>query len=163
MKSILSAIAVIILVSCRGLFEPGDFHLYLKNDSGKAIACLVADKINAGFSYPDTLLPSAPLYSICITENIVETSEFMGGSAYNYSDILKRRTQKGILSVYIFSQEDVDENGWEDVLTNNRYLVRYDLSAKDLDRLSGTIYFPPTEEMKDVKMSPAYQTVLDNF
>ena len=87
----------------------------------------------------------------------------MGGSAYNYSDILKRRTQKGILSVYIFSQEDVDENGWEDVLTNNRYLVRYDLSAKDLDRLSGTIYFPSTEEMKDVKMYPPYQTVLDNF
>ena len=155
---------MIILVSCEGLFDRGDIHLYLKNDSGKEIACLVADKNNAGFSYPDTLLPSAPLYpQYCITESIVGTTEFMGGRAYNYSDILKQSTQKGILSVYIFSQEDVDENGWEDILTNNRYLVRYDLSAKDLDRLSGTIYFPPTEEMKDVKMSPAYQTVLDNF
>ena len=158
MKSILSAVAVIVLVSCGGLFDRGDFHLFIENASGKEIACLV------GSSYPDTRLPSAiPNPEYCLTENIVEKSEFMSGRAYNYSDALKLYTQQGILSVYIFSQKDVDENGWEDVLTNNRYLVRYDLSAKDLDRLSGTIYFPPTEEMKDVKMSPAYQTVLDNF
>jgi len=41
-------------------------------------------------------------------------------------------------------------------------IQRYQLTLQDLERLNYVVTYPPTEEMKNVKMYPPYKTRLDN-
>ncbi len=69
-------------------------------------------------------------------------------------------THCGVLSVYLFKQEDVDNFGWEYLSEHNGYLVRYDLRLNDLRLLNDTLYYPPTPAMKDIHMFPPYEIVI---
>ena len=56
------------------------------------------------------------------------------------------------MSVYIFDQRAIDQEGWKELITKDAYLVRYDLTADDLEELDGIISFPLSPEMKDLKV-----------
>ena len=58
------------------------------------------------------------------------------------------------LMVFVFDARLLETNPShvEDAL-----LVRYDLSLYDLRRLNWTLAYPPTENMKDMKMWPEYE------
>jgi replication initiation and membrane attachment protein DnaB len=70
---------------------------------------------------------------------------------------------KDTVSIYIFSQDIVDKYDWSEIQSNYKILQRYDLSIKDFEKLSDTksgvpiITYPPTKEMKDMKMWPSYE------
>ena len=46
---------------------------------------------------------------------------------------------------------------WETVREDYIILQRYDLSIAELEKLNWTIYYPPTEAMKDFYMYPPYE------
>ena len=51
------------------------------------------------------------------------------------------------------------EKSWADIRKDNDYIVRYDLTYYDLLELDLTIPFPPTEDMRDMKMWPPYDEI----
>lgn len=56
---------------------------------------------------------------------------------------------------------------WKSIVENYDVLVRYDLSLNDIDCLRddmgvATLYYPPTPEMKYIKMWPPYEEVIKN-
>lgn len=154
-RSIIFFICVVVL--CPSCYEPGDIGLFLRNESGNELSCFVADEINSGFSYPDTLLPANP-NPFCIADNILESGWIFGRRGDDWKSILSY-TRSGTLSVYIFKQEDVDNLGWEYLSEHNGYLVRYDLRLDDLKLLSGTLYYPLTMVMRNIHMFPPYEKV----
>jgi hypothetical protein len=60
------------------------------------------------------------------------------------------------LMVYIFDEEVLKNNSWGVVVENYMILQRYDLSLPDLQKLNWHVFYPPTEEMKNMKMYPKY-------
>ena len=149
---------VLLLVNC--CMEPGDTKIDLHNSFHTIIACYTADGLNSGFSYPDTTLPRT-LNSYLLREHVDSFCVVYSRRAGSYDDLLST-TQCGILSIYIFDQDSIDIHGWPEILSKNQYLVRYDLSADDLLSLRGHISFPPSRQMKNVKMYPPYDKVISN-
>ena len=151
MKNKLILILTLCIVkSCVG-FDLGDCKITLNNESSHPIACFVADGFNSGFSYPDTKL-QFPLNDFCLTEHIMGLTEIYASRSGSYEHMLSS-TKQGVLSVYIFDQIAVDQEGWETLINKDAYLVRYDLTANNLEDLDGNLSFPPSPEMKDIKVS----------
>jgi len=94
-RSIIFFICVVVL--CPSCYEPGDIGLFLRNESGNELSCFVADEINSGFSYPDTLLPANP-NPFCIADNILESGWIFGRRGDDWKSILSY-TRSGTLSV----------------------------------------------------------------
>ena len=166
-KSILCSlglfVAIIVLSSCRDGFGcPGSLEIVLKNQTTLLLSTYVADGTNSGFSYPDTNLTNKAVNSFCLTEHIKETFSIYIQSAYSYGYLVIGTSNK-VLSIYVFSQDEVQEIGWESIFKNNQFLVRYDLTKKDLNKLKGKLCFPPDEKMKEVRMYPPYEEVIKRY
>lgn len=145
--------------------EYGDISIMLKNSSDYCLSCFVADGINSGFSYPDTLLP-LELNKYCLKENIKDSS-FIWGMRGGIKQLLSQ-TNQGVLSIYVFNQSTIDNVDWQDIVECNLYLVRYDLTEDNLCSLrdflhegNPVIIYPPNESMKDVHMWPRFE-MFDN-
>lgn len=136
---------------------PGDIELFLDNSSDGIVACFVASG-HMTISYPDTLLPKTQPNEL-MTEQIKGSTCIWSRRGYDYSYFFSF-TQEKVLSVFIINQEDIDNIGWEGISSQNKYLVRYDLTESDLNRLKGTLSFPPSVDMKNVKMWPRYEEVI---
>jgi hypothetical protein len=63
---------------------------------------------------------------------------------------------------YIFDYKVLTTNKWAEVRDNYMVTQRYDLSLDDLRRLDWKLSFPPTEEMRNIKMWPPYGTYDEN-
>ncbi len=50
-------------------------------------------------------------------------------------------------------------HSWKEIRNGYKILVRYDLSAEDLESLKGKIYYPPTTAMRNIHMFPPYEKV----
>jgi len=108
-------IALMSFGSCRlfeGMIEAGDVAILLKDGTDYELASFVADGLNSGFSYPDTLLP-ASLNTICMRVHISDSAYICGWSG-RYKD-LAFLTQKDTLSIYIFKQDNVPAMGREEI------------------------------------------------
>ena len=150
MKNKLILILTLCVVqSCVGV-DLGVCEITLNNESGYPIASFVADGFNSGFSYPDTDL-QFPLNDFCLTEHITGLTRIYASRSGSYERMLSS-TKQGVLSVYIFDQRAIDQEGWETLITKDAYLVRYDLTADNLEDLDGNLSFPPSAEMKDIKV-----------
>ncbi len=106
--------------------------------------------------YPDTSLPNVVPNQIeyinkMSSKDIVSTS----------SGILHIFSRFGVdtISIFVFSADTIeDAMYWSDIRDSYNILQRYDVSPKDLGYLS----FPPTEEMRNIKMWPPYGTYNDD-
>ena len=150
--------------SCGDWWPPdwGDVSILLRNNSNYSIACYVADGLNSGFSYPDTLLPST-LNSFVLKEHIKDSAYVYGCRSGNFIRLAEEVSQYGVLSLYIFKQEDVEQVGWYEITSKNQYIVRYDLTGPQLDSLRGVICFPPDDSMKGIHMFPSYHDLLSKL
>lgn len=154
-------LAAFAFVSCEGIGCRGITYVSLINLSNKEVAVLVAG-YRSGFSYPDTLLADKmtdDLYQkYHINERILDSAYIISAKAYSYKELVSMFSSSGFYSTYIFDQHDVDSLGWKAIFKENNYIVRYDLTAKDLNRLKGRVFYPPTKRMKEVRMFPTYET-----
>lgn len=80
------AIFICIVLLGSSCYEPGERGLFLNNKSGYELTCFVADEINSGFSYPDTLLHADP-NPFCIANSILESGWIFGRKG-NWESIL---------------------------------------------------------------------------
>ena len=139
---ILSLFLIPILASKCIDFE-GMSRVVLKNNSDYGVVGLFAD-LWTGFCYPDTLLPETPVFYINVD---------------SISKALKANTISDTLSVFVFHIDTLLNHSWKEIRDGYKILVRYDLSAEDLESLRGEIYYPPTAAMRNVHMFPPYEKV----
>ena len=151
---------VMLIISLCSCVDLGYVDIRIFNDSDIPIACFVADGVNSRFAYPDTLL-QAKLDTFCLKENIpCYSSKLIYSGQGNYDMTLSRFLNIERLSIYVFSQSEVIDKGWDLIVKNNQYLVRYDLLADDLEMLNGEVHYPPTAEMSTMHMYPPYSDVV---
>lgn len=127
--------------------------------------------------YPDTLLPEVWRYDFDINgspdaelppmdpcENIVapgDTFPVLPTMMSKYTRwLFKSYYHDGYYSVFIIDGQKVLDKGWDAVRRDNDVIVRYDLTYDDLILLDKTIPYPPTEDMKEMKMWPPYTSVV---
>ena len=111
--------------------------------------------IDSSDSYPDTIvtdLYGGPYHKV--KARSVNSDGLRQRVTYEISFKDGRRFPSDTLIVIVFDakQLEADRHNVMDAL-----LVRYDLSLKDLQRLNWTLSYPPTENMKDIKMWPRFE------
>jgi len=150
----------LIVLSCFFLFfcgeckkAPNEKHsIKLTNSSQSSIGYYFALGGKFGNYYSDTIPPASNDY---IGKDLGSNKTFyyyFGGSQENLFTGLPKDT----LSVYVFSSDTLSKYPWAEVRNKYKVLKRYDLSLYDLNKLDWTITYPPSTEMKDVKMFPVY-------
>ena len=156
MKTIIRLFSILILATL--LIGSGcDYWtvIDMRNNSNNIIACYFGAYHS---SFPDTLLQNTPVLEH-LTEHISGKS-MVASTRWRDFSIFFKVVKNGLLSVYVFDQEELDSLGWEGISSQNKYLVRYDLTESDLNRLKGNLSFPPSVDMKNVKMWPRYEEVI---
>jgi hypothetical protein len=163
MIKIKNIIQIIIIISCALLFQAcphGDLSfLYLENHSNDTLAVYVADGFHT--AYPDTLLPDKLEDGMLSGDPEGNSTRTIYISSLDLEQIFKQ-LPKDTLSVFILCMNNINYNInidsiWNDMKYGNRFLMRYDLSIKDIYQLNLIIHYPPSEAMKDMKMYPPYK------
>ena len=104
--------------------------------------------------YPDTSLP-------------LQMPRVVNIRTGDYQTIFDARTDLGdvyaqyrtdTISLYVFSTELLSTVGWDSLRTTYSVLQRYDICLNDFRLLHHYPTFPPTEEMRNIKMWPPYGT-----
>ena len=129
----------------------------INNQSDKCIYC------SWSIQYPDSIAGAG----------IVEDPDlrFLGGSTgkmynysvghlacmeFRYSSFYKSASSVDTLMVYVYDEDVVRNNTWQDIRDNYLVRQRYDLSLGDMRALDWTLSYPPDERMKGIKMWPPY-------
>ena len=179
--SIIIFIIILLCTSC-GLYWGEDPHdLRLKNNSKQEIVFYFPSTYDYSIDefpckvYPDTTIsfpwwftsgPAKPGEYVTADRGLVEDAYVV----YNVDT----------LSLFVLDYKLIECETWIDDSVNGGYwrndawlkameetdvLVRYDLSREDMSRFRDkngivTLYYPPTLEMKDIKMWPPYEEVI---
>ena len=104
--------------------------------------------------YPDTTLPEQqPKWLTEIPVN--DFSEITCRKGPQYGDTV---------SIYVFDADILAKYGWDNVRDSNLVLQRYDITYNEFKHLRAidALRFPPSEEMRDIKMWPPYGTYDEN-
>jgi len=137
----------------------------LKNSSNRTIYAVnsicstefPSDYFMQSLCYPDTSVPVQSIYDdwYKILPNGNNEHSLCDGRHGDWKYEFEHNIDT--LMIYIFDEEVLKNNAWEDVINNYLVLQRYDLSLQDLEKLNWKICYPPTEAMKDMKMYPPYK------
>ncbi|MDR2424916.1 MAG: hypothetical protein LBD59_09375 [Prevotellaceae bacterium] len=113
-------------------------------------------------SYPDTLYDVTRYYFIVsqavFTKTLsghnnrrsISTRRGCAESWFQYGDTIK--------SCFVFDADVLENESAQTILDNYLVLQRYDLTLDNLIQLNFMLPFPPTEEMKHIRMYPPYGT-----
>lgn len=126
-----------------------DYPLYLRNNSDQRVQFWT--NRTGENEYPDTLLYHKPT-GVTIPSN--EKVDVAGGSI-SWEKIYQQ-VKTDTISFFIYNADTLDRYEWNIIKENYMILQRYDLSIYDLQKLDYTLYYPPTEAMRNMKMWPAY-------
>ena len=140
-----------------------DFKLrvYIQTASGNGVEYEVET------IYPDTLLPLRREELVYLEDGLTLVpphlnkicDEILG--TQDAKTFLHTHLTCDTMSVFIVHHDTLEKYGYQDVRLNNRLLVRYDLSIDEVDEMNYTFRYPPDESMKDVKMWPSYNEVIN--
>lgn len=75
-------------------------------------------------------------------------------------NLFNQEWQCDTVSFFIFDVNVVDTCSWDDIVQNYWVLQRYDFTKDDLDRIRCQISYPPSPEMKDIRMWPPYEEAI---
>lgn|SRR5690554_2027689 len=83
---------------------------------------------------------NSTLYSYPPSENndnlILSNNEIVQGEEFN--EIL---SDDGVLYIWLFDEEVINNNSWEDIVDNDMYLIRYELTFQDLEDMNWEIEY----------------------
>lgn len=102
-------------------------------------------------AYPDTLIVETKF-----TRHINPGGNLVFELRPSYEEAFKR-LPADTMSFFIFHTDTLESNSWEAIFNEYKVLKRYDLSLEDVQSLNYTIPYPPTEQMKDMRMYPPYE------
>jgi hypothetical protein len=163
MRSRLSFVLLLLSLitsSCIKHENTEDCHSYIvfKNGSSKDIY------ISWATFYPDTTINN--IGNLLLTPDVnkaVKHSENQYAIRIRDLDCFESRFFDGVqmrsdtLTIFTFDAETVENTPWDTVTSKYLVLQRYDLSLRDLQKLNWSVPFPPSPEMKDMKMYPPYK------
>lgn len=66
------------------------------------------------------------------------------------------------LIIQVFDSRIIDEYTWEKIRSDYMILQQYFVSLENLQSVDWEITFPPTPEMKDIKMWPPFEEAIKN-
>ena len=89
----------------------------------------------------------------------VSPYEFIMSQGYDWT---KSLSATDTIRVFVFDSEKYRETDWAAICDQYLILLRYDFTKAELDALGWHIAFPPTPEMKDIKMWPPYEEAIKN-
>ncbi len=137
---------LIIIFCCISSCELLPDHVYgikIQNYSNDTIV------FYANYSYPDTaIIADRPGLVMAYPQDYSYWD-----SKKKWEDVLPNDT----ISIFIFSKASINKFSWNDIKKNYIVLQRYDISIKELKALGSTFTYPPTGNMKNIKMYPSYK------
>ena len=178
MKKILEIISCMWVVTflssfsgCGGPEYEYDEYFYAINNSSQPVVCYLALGIPeiAPTAYPDTMLPPfcpIPDRKVEYTYYHVlsETPLFVllgpkesFHNQFGFKDIESLGIGVDTISVFFVNADTLMMKGYNYVRDNYRILIRYDVSMNDFRSDSQIFHFPPSEDMKHIKMYPSYE------
>ena len=113
----------------------------------------------------DTLLPQnkpntefvAP--SAYLDDKLNNPYEMIMRESYNW---LKQLSDDDTIRVFIFDLEILENTDWSVIRDQCLVKQRYDFTKEQLRGLTLWFSYPPTPEMKDIKMWPPYEEAIQN-
>jgi len=147
-KIFLFSSLLLLFSQCSNSDLSRSFSLY--NNSDNPISYYMPWK--NGIFYPDTILPE----NNPNPHKFNKEYHFSFGEGNFHENALFAMFPTDTMSIFFFDPDTLAKYEWETIRQEYKILVRYDLSHNDLKKLNWRIYYPPTEEMKDMKMYPSY-------
>ena len=153
MKNIHIFLVSLILVSCEPFTEKF-YTIELNNHSNSMIRYTYDKTNNRNMNYPDTLIYDNR-DNIFLSPLSANSNTYID-SRKPWSEVINN-LPNDTLSFYIFAEDTINSYPWEIISTEYKVLKRYDFSVQDLESLNYKISYPPTGQMKNVRMYPPYE------
>jgi len=148
MKALVISLFLIIIVAFRCDPIEKFYVITISNVSGNSVYFFETG-LQEDIQYPDTILPVKKPNLALIKAN----DQFRVYSRDKWEDnFLMFRADT--LSIYFLHTDTINKYSWDKIRNEYRVLKRYDLSLQDLKNLGFKIPYPPSIEMKGVKMYP---------
>jgi hypothetical protein len=157
-KNVIFPVAVLsflLLTACPMEDDRQDITVY--NYAEYSISFFLADYYSEQFGdpiYPDTTL------SVHRDKRDCHVANKDRPTIYEKKPLLKdlyKDAQTDTLCFFIFNTDTLNKYDWETIRKDYKILQRYDLSLQDFERLKCRITYPPSEDMKAIKMYPPYR------
>ena len=129
-----------------------EYGVFIKNTSDKTIG------VWGTYKQSNALLPqNKPFIKDVARTSSQFTHDFIMSER---RDWLKDLSDRDTIRIFIFDREIVRNTDWS--IIRDQYLVqqRYDITAAELMAIGWNFAYPPTPEMKDVKMWPPYEEAI---
>lgn len=134
-----------------------DHGIFMRNDTNKRIVVWGTYDQTIGTRLPD----ERPVCELIVPSAYLEISPFVHIMKQG-DDWTKSLSATDTIRVFVFDSEKYRETDWAAICDQYLILGRYDLTKAELDVLGWRIAFPPTPEMKDIKMWPPYEEAIKN-
>ena len=145
---------IVIITGCDTTIETDTRHYHIRFTNTSNYDTY----IRCGLKHPDTSL--ATMQEVTVPAWHLKTE----AHSTNYDALTYRTTYESIfrthdtLMVFVFNADTVESYDWEQVQNNYMIAQRYDLALNDLYQLNWQLTFPPSKEMRNIKMWPPYGT-----
>jgi len=146
------SIALVLLLTCCEWPMDRKYLLYVSNQADHSIKVYINDDERYRAVYPDTVITNFPqrLGLLIVAK---EEKPVAGGTA-TWKSNYEVGVPSDTLSMFIIHADTLARYGWETVRRDYKILKRYDLSLGDLERLNFSVPYPPTQQMRGMKMYP---------
>lgn len=181
MRHALLILMTMLVTSCGFLYLGHDPHdLCVQNNSATKIAYYFPSACDYPMdefpcnAYPDTTItfpwwfasgPVMPNEKLMANHGLIEGAYIV----YNADTLSLFILDSRLLEGEVFIEEDShwENDAWYKAMEETDVLARYDLSWEDIqsfrdDKGIVTLYYPPTPEMKHIKMWPPYEEAIKN-
>jgi len=131
------------------------YVLNVENQSDRAVYFYMWFVPNGGGGpfYPDTSLVN-PVQGL----RLLRPGESIDRGAVGYLEADFQALPSDTLSVYFFDPDSLEAYPVDDIIDGYRVLRRYDLSYEDIRLLDNRIPYPPTYEMRAMRMYPPWRS-----
>lgn len=124
-------------------------------------------------AYPDTLLPrdsrvgyrenpDSDMISSYIPIVPANSKLWIWDTIGEQGDFFRNILPSDTLSIFVMSNDSVKKYSYDGISKENNILVRYDLGISDMHSLDFTFPYPPSPQMRDMKMYPSYEKLIEN-
>ena len=162
----------LFLISCPETFDPSyDISGQFYNNSEDTLLIYISKGVYSFSHFPDTLLPKDSItehpYMNYISDFLYDyqyppkTKRFWG--VLMWSEEYHNRTERDSFSVFFISKDTLKKYGYDDVRSNYRIAVRYDLGGLGVYGHFTNLYYPPNDSMRNVKMWPPYSHFVEHY
>jgi hypothetical protein len=156
MRTIFIYITILLLAAgCREESSSCHFQLVFNNNYDKNTY------VTFGSGYPDTIVALRLMYGKMANGEYTQAGQSNSSPLSHprrncLEDIFRR--ERDTLMYFVIDAYIFENNSWQTIIDNYLILQRYDLTVADMNLLHWSLPFPPTEEMRHMKMYPPYGT-----